>query len=209
TSIFDSTVICEYLEDTHPTPSLHSSDPKLRARARLITQVVDTHLEAVPWGMNEVVVFGRAQGELKAKLLKEAKEQIEGWYKWLDTQLGGDEYFGGSVFGFADCAVVPHINSCTSFGVPPPPNTALASWWSRVLTRPSVKKVLEEAKSERHFMKQVAGTLQKGMMKREYRDHRLEWMIKSGGIEVVVDGLKKGNIRFTDHTAFANSKSKL
>ncbi|MBU6271320.1 MAG: hypothetical protein KGQ67_08465 [Betaproteobacteria bacterium] len=33
--------------------------------------------------------------------------------------------------------------------------------------------------------------------KREYRDHRLEWMIKSGGIEVVLAGLRDGNIRFT------------
>ena len=31
---------------------------------------------------------------------------------------------------------------------------------------------------------------------REYRDHRLEWMIKSGGIEVVFAGLRDGNIRF-------------
>ena len=31
---------------------------------------------------------------------------------------------------------------------------------------------------------------------REYRDHRLEWMVKSGGIEVVLAGLRDGNIRF-------------
>ena len=32
--------------------------------------------------------------------------------------------------------------------------------------------------------------------RREYRDHRLEWMVKSGGIEVVLAGLRDGNIRF-------------
>ncbi|MBT6569113.1 MAG: glutathione S-transferase family protein, partial [Gammaproteobacteria bacterium] len=37
-----------------------------------------------------------------------------------------------------------------------------------------------------------------GVFKREYRDHRLEWMIKSGGISVVLDGLDRNNIRFTD-----------
>jgi glutathione S-transferase/RNA polymerase-associated protein len=37
-----------------------------------------------------------------------------------------------------------------------------------------------------------------GLFKREYRDHRLEWMIKSGGLEVVVKGLEAGNIRFTE-----------
>jgi RNA polymerase-associated protein len=35
-----------------------------------------------------------------------------------------------------------------------------------------------------------------GRKVREYRDHRLEWMIKSGGIEVVLAGLRDGNIRF-------------
>ena len=36
-----------------------------------------------------------------------------------------------------------------------------------------------------------------GLFKREYRDHRLEWMIKSGGLEVVQAGLEHDNIRFT------------
>jgi len=36
-----------------------------------------------------------------------------------------------------------------------------------------------------------------GSSKREYRDHRLEWMVKSGGIDIVLEGLKKGNIRFS------------
>jgi RNA polymerase-associated protein len=33
--------------------------------------------------------------------------------------------------------------------------------------------------------------------RREYRDHRLEWMIRSGGIEVVEKGLKDDTIRFS------------
>ena len=41
-----------------------------------------------------------------------------------------------------------------------------------------------------------AGLVARGLFKREYRDHRLEWMIKSGGLEVVVKGLEAGNIRF-------------
>jgi glutathione S-transferase/RNA polymerase-associated protein len=38
--------------------------------------------------------------------------------------------------------------------------------------------------------------VEKGLFKREYRDHRLEWMIKSGGLEVVAEGLERDNIRF-------------
>jgi RNA polymerase-associated protein len=35
-----------------------------------------------------------------------------------------------------------------------------------------------------------------GERRREYRDHRLEWMVKSGGIEVVLAGLRNNTIRF-------------
>ncbi|MCB1684549.1 MAG: hypothetical protein R3E82_11295 [Pseudomonadales bacterium] len=34
--------------------------------------------------------------------------------------------------------------------------------------------------------------------KREYRDHRLEWMIRAGAINVVQAGLTADNIRFTE-----------
>jgi glutathione S-transferase/RNA polymerase-associated protein len=36
-----------------------------------------------------------------------------------------------------------------------------------------------------------------GMFKREYRDHRLEWMVRSGGMEIVLQGIRDRNIRFT------------
>jgi RNA polymerase-associated protein len=36
-----------------------------------------------------------------------------------------------------------------------------------------------------------------GGRRREYRDHRLDWMIRSGGIEVVLAGLRDANIRFS------------
>ncbi|MFO1036753.1 MAG: hypothetical protein U1E45_07905 [Geminicoccaceae bacterium] len=36
-----------------------------------------------------------------------------------------------------------------------------------------------------------------GGRKRAYRDHRLEWMVKSGGIEVVQAGLRDRSIRFS------------
>ena len=35
-----------------------------------------------------------------------------------------------------------------------------------------------------------------GGFKREYRDHRLEWMIRAGGIDIVAKGLAADNIRF-------------
>jgi glutathione S-transferase/RNA polymerase-associated protein len=44
---------------------------------------------------------------------------------------------------------------------------------------------------------QVGALVNSGMFKREYRDHRLEWMLRSGGTQIVLDGIKAGNIRFS------------
>ncbi|KAJ3319462.1 hypothetical protein HDU93_003688 [Gonapodya sp. JEL0774] len=52
-SVWDSRIICEYLEDKFPTPSVMPHDPALRVRARMAAEVVDTHLEAINWGLHE------------------------------------------------------------------------------------------------------------------------------------------------------------
>jgi len=46
-------------------------------------------------------------------------------------------------------------------------------------------------------MGDVPQRLAAGGFRREYRDHRLEWMMKSGGVQIVLDGLAENNIRFT------------
>src|SRR5712671_6086889 len=40
-TLFDSTLIFEYLEDTRPKPALWPADPKMRARARLVELTAD------------------------------------------------------------------------------------------------------------------------------------------------------------------------
>ena len=36
-----------------------------------------------------------------------------------------------------------------------------------------------------------------GLFVREYRDHRLEWMMRSGGADIVLEGMQRKNIRFS------------
>ena len=67
----------------------------------------------------------------------------------------------------------------------------------------SASSLPEEVRSAFDYMPaqlagNVAGIVDAGLFKRQYRDHRLEWMIRSGGIEVVLKGLEKGNIRFNE-----------
>ena len=43
----------------------------------------------------------------------------------------------------------------------------------------------------------TAALLAGGQIKRQYRDHRLEWMIAGGVLAVVQEGIEKGSIRFS------------
>jgi len=39
--------------------------------------------------------------------------------------------------------------------------------------------------------------LAQGKIKRQYRDHRLEWMIAGGGLSVVQEGIERSTVRFS------------
>jgi glutathione S-transferase/RNA polymerase-associated protein len=66
-----------------------------------------------------------------------------------------------------------------------------------------VSRTVDEAMATIPGMDSIADSLAAGAFRRQFRDHRLEWMIRSGGLQVVIDGLAKGNIRFTETAGFS------
>lgn len=198
-AIFDSTVILEYIEDRWPTPALLPASPAERARVRMLEEVMDTHFEAINWGLSEIRWFRRAEGELADKILSEAARQTQGFFAYLERQLENREWFNGEAFGWGDLVVAPYVNGSVGHGNPPAQGSKLAAWQARANARPSVATTNQEAvaASAASTMTNVADLVQQGLFKREYRDHRLEWMIKTGGVEVVLAGLAKDNIRFS------------
>ena len=62
----------------------------------------------------------------------------------------------------------------------------------------SVAATFKEFEAAAGSMGDAAQRLASGAIQREYRDHRLEWMIRSGGLDVVLEGIKNGNIRFSN-----------
>jgi len=195
-SVFDSTIILEYIEDRWPSPALLPATAADRARVRMIEEIMDTHFEAINWGLSEISWFRRAEGELATTLRANAARQTQGFFSWLEGRLGDHAWFNGEAFGWGDLAVAPFVASSASVGNPPAAGSALADWLQGVLARPAVTQTVAEARSFDMGAFDVADLVAKGLFKREYRDHRLEWMIKSGGLEVVLKGLEAGNIRF-------------
>jgi len=194
-TIFDSTIILEYIEDRWPKPPLLPAEPAARARVRMIEEMCDTYYEAINWAAFEVQIFKRATGALAEQLLACGAKQRAGANAWLERQLGDQPWFNGKQFGWGDLSVVPVVASSAAIG--DPASGRLGAWLARASERPSVKETLDEALAVMPSFDQVGQLVNSGMFKREYRDHRLEWMMRSGGTQIVLDGLKNGNIRFS------------
>ena len=196
-AIFDSTIILEYVEERWPEPALLPAAPAERARARMIEEVCDTYYEAINWAIMEIRAFQRATGDVADKLLARASEQTAGVQAWLARHLGSGQFFGGARFGWADCAVAPFVHASAQVGNPPPAGSPLLAWLDRIATRPPVVATFEAAAAAMQGFEMLPGLIASGHFKREYRDHRLEWMVRSGGVDIVLDGIRRENIRFT------------
>ncbi|KAJ7151576.1 glutathione S-transferase [Mycena filopes] len=201
--LFDSPIILQYLEEFFPAPThraLLPSDPAARAHARMIEAMCDTHYEAINWGVGEVRFYGRAKGEQAKGLLDAAAAQTAQILGWLEAQLGHKEWFigDGREMGYADVVVVPYLWRSVFNGMGPAEGSRLKQWFERVMEVPEVKETMAEAEAFAVKSLGSEGLFGKGKgLRREYRDHRLEWMIKSGGIGVVTEGLRDDTIRFS------------
>ncbi|KAI1335018.1 glutathione S-transferase [Xylariaceae sp. FL0016] len=203
-SVFDSTIILEYLEDKYPEPALlpPRRDPAARARARMIEDVTDCQYEAVNWAYGEVVWWGRGEEEGVAETVKEQVGlHTRDLQAWLAEKLGAGPFFGGEKLGWADCAVAPIVHRSVAWGMGPAEGSALQLWHARVSEVPSVKETFAEFDAAARAMEDpksgLKGVFKSGGRKREYRDHRLEFMLKAGGNSIVQSGLRDQNIRFS------------
>jgi glutathione S-transferase/RNA polymerase-associated protein len=196
-AIFDSTVMLEYLEDKWPSPPLLPATPRERARVRMIEDVMDTQYEPNNWGSFEVMRYRRAQGALAEKLVAFGKRNIEQLQRWLDGQLGDRLWFNGDAFGWGDLSVIPYLNRSAGYGYLPANGSRLAEWFERANRRESVATVRAQMQASLDAMPDLAELLRKGEVVRQYRDHRLEWMVSAGGLSVVTEGIHNGTIRFS------------
>jgi glutathione S-transferase/RNA polymerase-associated protein len=201
TSVFDSTIILEYVEERWPEPRLLPTTPAERARVRMLEELCDTYYEAINWACFEITVFQRATGDLADRLMSRAHAQRAGINAYLDRALADREWFNGASFGWGDIAVIPFVQAAAMTGAAPAAESRLAGWLERAGKRPSVSETFDAATQSMGGFEMLPHLIASGQFKREYRDHRLEWMLRSGGVEIVLEGMRKGNIRFSQELA--------
>ena len=118
-TLCDSSVICQYLEERHPEPSLYPRDVADRARARWLEEFADTRMgDVLIWKLfNQVVinpfVFGEKTDE--AILKQTLSEDIPGVLDYLEYQLPADGFVFGD-FSIADIGITVFFRNAAFAG---------------------------------------------------------------------------------------------
>jgi glutathione S-transferase len=132
-AIFESAVICEYLEDT-VEPALHPGDPLQRARHRAWIEFASATLNTIG-GMYSAA--DEASFHASQRTLTERFAQLEG-------ALGDGPYFAGKSFSLVDTAFAPlfryfdvfdQVMGGTLFDATP----KVQNWRNALAQRPSVR----------------------------------------------------------------------
>ena len=191
--LFDSTVICEYIEERYPTPPLYPKDAERRAICRLIEDPADTQLDAALYAIT-LIEFGR--GETHAAMHAAAARDMERLYADLERRLGDRAWLAGD-FSIADIAVAPHVMAATFLGFAPDPTNQpkLAQWADSVQQRPSIVRdnadVIETLQRLQAEQKQAFDPYRV-----QWRSDRLEWVMKNGFTEWFAEEMRSGRAFF-------------
>lgn len=136
TPLFESAVICEYLEDTLG-PALHPADPLARARNRAWIEFSSAMLA-------EIWQFYTAREEAA---YRQATDKLSAMFSRLEAACGEGPYFNGGSFSLVDAAFAPVFRYFDVFdrvaeidfltGMP-----ALRRWRSALAARGSVQRAV-------------------------------------------------------------------
>jgi glutathione S-transferase len=146
----ESEVICEYLEDAYPEPSLRPRDPKLRARMRLLSRISDTYLVRAMSPLWNVVVH--PPKEWDQDLIRAALAEVDQSLGYVDAYIGEQGYAVGDSISQADGALIPMLvlveHWLPIFRGPAllPRHPKTAEYWRRIQTDPIAARVIAETR---------------------------------------------------------------
>lgn len=112
----DSSVICQYLEDRFPTPSLYPVDIAQRARARWLEEYCDTHLANVlVWKLfYQKAILRHVFHENTDEAVVERARNVEipGAIDYLESQLPAEGFAFGEL-SIADISIASYLRTAS------------------------------------------------------------------------------------------------
>jgi glutathione S-transferase len=98
-------VICEYLEEAFPEPSLHPRDPWQKAQMRLLARISDIYLVMAMLPL--FIMVARPPGEWEQDRIETQLAEIAHALDYLEEYIGTGGYAVGDSLSQADGALVP------------------------------------------------------------------------------------------------------
>lgn len=132
--IFDSTQIFEYLESIRPEPSLWPSEPKARARARLL------ELKSDEVYFPSIIRLMGLQATPDDPAAVGARDAARAYCDRLEQELGDREWLAGA-YSYADIAFYMAQLFGERMGAPLDGHPRLLRWRERMGRRPAVRQV--------------------------------------------------------------------
>jgi glutathione S-transferase len=141
TTIYDSTIINEYLEDEYPEPPILPpvGSSAQRARARRLEDFADTSF--TPQVGQLMAELGKPDAERNADRLQRLNQAVERVLDYLNQELAGAQFLA-SDFSVAEIAFIPRLLVLPNLGIEAGTNRAnLDGWIKRLLERPSLRNL--------------------------------------------------------------------
>ncbi len=149
-AITQSNTVIEYLDLYHgDAPPMVPADPRQALDARMMADIFDDYVAAP---MQQIVAGAmRAANEADPKGVTDAHRTLGRSYAWLDSRLKGRDWAACGRFTIADCAAAPALFYADWVHPIGETHPTLAAYRARLLARPSVARVVDEARPYRHF----------------------------------------------------------
>lgn len=143
--IMESSIIVE-----HVAPSLVPADRAAAREVRLLDRLFDNGLMTpVQSIVGEHLPFITLTPDQNR--IARSRSALDAIYPWLDGRLAGREWAAGDSFSLADCAGAPAVFYADWVQPIPDQFANLKGYRQRVLARPSVARVVDEARPYRHL----------------------------------------------------------
>lgn len=141
----ETSVIIEYLEEHHPGPvRMLPPDAEGKLQSRLWDRFFDLYV-SVP--VQKIVTDRiRPAGAADSHGVAGARATLRTAYEMLDTHLSDKDWVIGADFGLADCAAAPALFYSAIVEPFAADKSHLAGYFDRLMARPSVQRVLAEAR---------------------------------------------------------------
>ncbi len=144
--IWDSTVICEYLEDAYPERPILPEEASARARCRLLEDRCDTTFDAAMHALYAGKVIAK-ESPLAERLVQAAAGEVRALMREFEGEIAAAGFLCGKRLTVADIALFTHVSGAVGLGIPLEGVDKLQNWLAGMMALPCVQKDMAAAQA--------------------------------------------------------------